>query len=29
MIGDILVSLIEDAVDYKSKQNEQFTVKSH
>ena len=28
MIGDILVSLIEDAVDYKSKQNEQFTVKS-
>src|SRR6056300_1539926 len=28
MIGDILVELIEDAVDYKSKQNEQFTFKS-
>jgi hypothetical protein len=28
MIGDILVELIEDAVDYKSKQNEQVTFKS-
>jgi len=28
MIGDILVELIEDAVDYKSEQSKQFTVKS-